>query len=183
MAERFAAAAARAVAVELLEQLRPTCIRIEVAGSLRRARPDVKDVELVFEPVLPTTLFGEVDDNAPTAADAVLDRLVQSGRLERRLFDGTQRWGRRYKAAVAVPERIPLDLFIVRPPAVFPVIFAIRTGPAEYSKRLVTECQAHGRRVEGGRLIDRVGTPISTPTERDFIEACGVPWAEPEARA
>lgn len=183
MAERFAAAAARAVAVELLEQLRPACARVEIAGSLRRGRADVKDVELVLEPALPTTLFGEVDQNAPTGADAILDGLVKAGRLERRMFDGTQRWGQRYKAAVAVPERIPLDLFIVRPPACFPAIFAIRTGPAEYSKRLVTECQAHGRRVEGGRLVDRVGVPISTPTERDFIEACGLTWAEPEARA
>lgn len=197
-------AVALAIAQELVDELRHACIvedfgrgtnplfgveRCLIAGSLRRQRPEVHDVELVLAPRLPTTLLGEVDEKAPTDVDAVLERLIRAGRLGRRK---PERWGQRYKAAVAIAAAgtpgveedapIPVDLFLVRPPASFAALLAIRTGPRDFSKHLVTKCQEKGRRLVDGRLVDRVGQPIATPTERAFFEACGVPWVEPEDR-
>lgn len=62
------------------------------------------------------------------------------------------------------------------------MIFTIRTGPAEWSHRLVTECKRLFRRVEGGYLY-RSGKVWPCPEERDFFEGIGQPWVEPADRA
>lgn len=54
---------ARATAFEMVEALRPYCHRVEVAGSVRRGRDWINDIEIVaipkatIEPA-PTDLFG-----------------------------------------------------------------------------------------------------------------------------
>ena len=76
------------------------------------------------------------------------------------------------------PGTRPVDLFIVRPPADWGVIFTIRTGPADWSQRLVTECQRWFMRVEGGRLLHH-GRHVPCPEEADFLAAIGQPWLDP----
>ena len=58
---RIALMEATGLAGELVALLQPACERIEIAGSIRRQRPDVGDVELVVVPRLkaPLGLFGE----------------------------------------------------------------------------------------------------------------------------
>jgi DNA polymerase/3'-5' exonuclease PolX len=43
-------AEATALATELVDLLRVFCARIEIAGSVRRRRPDIGDLELVVVP-------------------------------------------------------------------------------------------------------------------------------------
>jgi DNA polymerase/3'-5' exonuclease PolX len=184
---RFPAHLARAVADELVAELRPACSRIEVAGSLRRGLASVKDIEIVAEPTLARTLFDLPDvHQRRTQLDELLERLLRECRLSQRLFRrgaaDLPRWGDRYKAAIAEPSGIPIDLFLVRPPASWGAILAIRTGPEELSRRLVTVCRERGLRLVDGRLVDERGDRVDTPTERDFFAACGVAWLEPDER-
>ena len=76
---------------------------------------------------------------------------------------------------------IPIDLFIVRPPAEFGVIFAIRTGPGDWNQRLVTDCQKYLRRVDKGRVY-RSGQYVSCPEEEDFFAAIGQEYLPPAER-
>jgi len=46
----FATEVARTVAQKIVEELRPACDRIEIAGSLRRGNPAVHDIDLVLLP-------------------------------------------------------------------------------------------------------------------------------------
>ena len=73
---------------------------------------------------------------------------------------------------------LPIDLFIVRPPAEWGVLFALRTGPGDWNIRLVTECQRYGRRVQGGRLVVG-GQAVACPEEEDFFRHLGQPWVDP----
>ena len=41
---------ANEIALRTLEELRPHCIRCEIAGSLRRLKPEVKDIEICAIP-------------------------------------------------------------------------------------------------------------------------------------
>lgn len=181
---------ALAVADALVAELAPACDRIEIAGSLRRGEREVGDIELVCIPRLERDLFGAVDLEAPTELDRVLERLEAEFRIARRLTSaGTARWGPRAKYAIAVKSGIPVDLFAVLPPAQWGAILAIRTGPKEYSERLVTTCKRRGLRCEDGRLVrpgevrlDGRDFELATPEERDFIEACGLPYLSPEQR-
>lgn len=176
---------AQLVANELLEALRPTCTRLAVAGSLRRGEREVKDVELVALPKRAPDLLGAA--NGPCQLTLKLRELAYAGAIRWRgethptsstpFLEERRAW-----FLVSLPREVRVDLFAVRPPAQWGAIFAIRTGPADYSRRLVTVCQRRNLRSMGGRLVDWTGKTVSTPEERDFIEACGLPYVEPRDR-
>lgn len=182
--DRFALALATRVAEAIVDELRPVCDRIEIAGSIRRRSTSVKDVKILAIPAgLSRDLFGNVTVDARVPLDDVLERLAAEGRLRPRLTAaGVARMGRRYKALEAVRAGLPVDLFLVLPPSSWGAQLAIRTGPRDFSTRLVTECQRHGLRCVDGRLVDRNGRDVTTPEETDFFRACGVPYAEPWER-
>ena len=46
--KKFAYDEAYSIALVVLELLRPHCIRCEIAGSIRREKPEVKDIEIVL---------------------------------------------------------------------------------------------------------------------------------------
>ncbi len=174
---------ARARAEELVAIFRSAdCTKVEIAGSIRRQKPEVKDIEIVAQPYLRTDLFG-----APLDEDSKLDHLVaqmiRDGRLRKRLngAGNAQAYGQKYKA-LATHDGMPLDLFIVRPPAQWGAVFAIRTGPADFSKYLVTACQGMALKCVEGRLVYADGGTFATPTEESFFKGCGVPWVPPEQR-
>jgi DNA polymerase/3'-5' exonuclease PolX len=179
------AAEALPVAVRVLDAIGGACKRATIAGSLRRGAGMVSDIELVCEPRVGRDLFGEPNGDCELAAR--LEELRASGAVRWRdeTHPPNRDWhaARRMWALVVEPEGIPLDVFAVRPPAQWGAILAIRTGPAEYSRRLVTTCRERGFRCTEGRLVDASGHDVWTPEERDFIATCGLPWAEPEARS
>lgn len=198
---RFAAELRRAmtplfeasVKAEMLRAaLEPACDRIAVAGSIRRRRPEVKDIEIVAVPhidTVPAGLWGDPEpvdrlaerigvmlaDPGTTLRLRDVEVLRANGTVEHQRRDGDA-----YKALEY--QGVAVDLFIVRPPADWGVLFAIRTGPADYSRRLVTDCQRRFMRVDGGRLL-RHGEHVSCPEERDFLAALGEPWRDPWDRA
>lgn len=160
---------AEAIALRIVERLRPSCRRIEIAGSIRRRKADVGDIEIVAEPLPVFDLFGS-----------------PAGYADLSLPYRANKNGPRYKQYI-LPD-INLDLFIVLPPAQWGVIFALRTGGAEFSRRLVTPRIHHGflpagYYVEDG-AVHRVGTGeiVPTPEEADFLALCGVADIPPQER-
>lgn len=182
---------ARGLASKLLALLAPACERIEIAGSIRREKPEVHDIELVAMPKW-DVISGDDLWGTAVEIDMLDDRLAElrgNGTLrlrdvEARKADGTtaitHRDGDSYKALEF--EGIPVDLFIVRPPADWGVIFAIRTGPGDWNQRIVTDCQRYLRRVDGGRVY-RSGKYVPCREERDFFAAIGQDWIDPRDRA
>lgn len=173
------------LAKDLADDLAPACECIEIAGGLRRRKPDVHDLELVAIPkVFPLVknLLGETtEDYFPL--DHYLADLVEMGRLA----PGDKN-GRRYKQFRVLPSGIFLDLFIVLPPAQWGVIKAIRTGPAHYSHWLVTRKDRGGALPNHLRVKDGAIRPlyddlvIETPTEESFFEVLGIPMPDPVDR-
>jgi DNA polymerase/3'-5' exonuclease PolX len=179
---------ARIVADELVGLLAPACARVEIAGSIRRERDLVSDIEIVatprYEERAGADLWG-----TPYEADLLEERIASTDGLGLRAVEAhrqdgsvtvTKRDGRSYKALEY--RGMPVDLFIVRPGEQdWGVIFAIRTGPAEWSHQLVTDCQRYLRRVAGGKLY-RGGQYVACATEREFFAAIGQEWVEPRDR-
>ena len=165
------------LADRIKEELSPWCDEIEIAGSLRRKKPTIGDIEIVCIPKRQMNLFGEPD---ASLLDMHLYSLLSDGRL----LQGDKN-GDNYKNFYipALPE-LKLDLFITNPEC-WPVIFAIRTGSANFSRRLVTQKNKGGLlpseyNVSKGRVWDR-GIPLDLSSERNFLELCGG-WVEPEER-
>lgn len=177
----------------LLAALAPGCERIEIAGSIRRRRPDVGDIELVAIPRLriepaPGSLFDgpgtvEIDELAER-----IDALRGHGILV--AAEDHPARGQRYAKLRHVASGLQVDLFSVRPPAQWGVIFLIRTGPAAYSQWLVTEARRRGFHVTGGAL-HRGGMGcntepcdvVETPEEQDVFAALGMGYVRPEHRS
>lgn len=182
---------AQAMAERVVGYLADACHRVEVAGSLRRGRPTVKDIEIVCAPRYRPGLFDEDGYGFDELLEAVRYR-VRTRDLVWRKPDGSVSMsepkiaerGRYYRLALADAHGgIPIDLFVVRPPAQWGAILAIRTGSAAYSKRLVCHARNMGYRCVDGRLVHvDTGSAISTPSEQDFFRACGVDWVPPSAR-
>lgn len=188
--DRHPLTVAEGAALALRALLAPACERIEIAGSIRRRRETVKDIELVAVPRIeeaatadlwgtPGTvdrlmerLLGMAADGLLVPRDVIVCRAAGTKATQRRL-------GQAYQALAF--RGIPVDLFIVRPPAEWGVLFAIRTGPGDWNERIVTDCQRFFRRVQGGQVL-HMGQPIPCPEEADFFRAVGQPWVEPADR-
>lgn len=168
------------IANGLVGTMRPGCEKIEIAGSLRRGKDQVKDIEIVAQPILGCDIFGDSSPDVPSGLDAVLMVLIARGRLD------PVKGGQRYMQFVIRPEDIKLDLFIVRPPAQWGPIFLIRTGPDSFSKRFVTKRKYGGLlpsnlREKDGCIWDG-DRALDTPTEESVFSILGIPWIPPEER-
>jgi DNA polymerase/3'-5' exonuclease PolX len=185
---------ARQVADELVARLAPSCERITVAGSIRRGRPDVGDVELVAVPrygsrqVQGVGLFdGPHTERIDYLAETV-DLLLAAGVLAPHPTDPKR--GERYSKLLEPRSGLQVDLFTARPET-FGLILLMRTGPAAYSQRLVTQAKRRGHHVADGELHkgglgrDDHGpcVRVPTPEEADVYRALGLPFVEPGERA
>jgi hypothetical protein len=206
----------RAEAIFLAQLLaldfRRACIRIEIAGSVRREKQDPKDIELVAIGAVRSStgrnLFGEV------VSETLMDLLEE--RLKLLLEPGSgwawelDKWiprnGPRYKRLRHKALGICCDLFLTTERG-WGGAMAIRTGPAAFSQALVTLARRQGKHVADGYLIHghpkprRAGQdsrgeeeyacpkgsscPLIIPTleEGDFLRALGLPYWDPAARS
>lgn len=193
---------ARRAAERIVALLEPACERIEIAGSIRRQVAIVGDIEIVCQPKL--------GDGSSPNVSAVDDRVEQLVPLSGNLFGGLSGGdkspdsglrfntenpanGSRYKRLIwtggpgGVP-RMKVDLFCVLPPASWGSLLAIRTGPGDFSRGLVTKRRHGGAMPDGlrqgdGALWDHEHCEkIETPEEADFFAALGLPCWPPEER-
>lgn len=178
---RIPYADALAIAQELMASITPACVRIEIAGSLRRKCETVADVDVVAIPRLEqaTDLFGEPIGQPASRLDASLASLDAKWLIMRWHKNGPALKSFDYRAAT-------VELSIVRPET-WGIMFMIKTGGEEFSHWMVTAQEAHGAlpfgiQVKDGRLW-KMGRPIDTPEEIDVFNAIGLPYIPPEQRS
>ncbi|MEM1211365.1 MAG: hypothetical protein AAGI68_03610, partial [Planctomycetota bacterium] len=167
------------LADRVLDALKPACQRAEIAGSIRRRRPTIGDIELVVIPKPAGSLFSSAE-----SFDQLIDRLIGSGHL------APVKRGPRFQQHQLVRSGMTLDLFVTDPDR-WGVIFAIRTGSAAFSKSLVTNT-AHGGRLDDDYMIHdgRVwhaesvfkGMIDATDRRGPFFQATSPPLDTPEER-
>ena len=169
-------------------ELAPYCERIAIAGSIRRRKAMCSDVELVCGPRFHVELVGLFDKTWVNELGLYATAEIEAGRWQHRLsVIGAKAFGERYKR-VSV-DGVALDLFSVLPPAQFGLIVAVRTGPADFSRRLVTSVAGGGWMPLGWLVRDGAihndgeGAVVPTPEERDVFSVLGRKFVEPETRA
>lgn len=178
---------ARDLADRIVGEIMQACTKIEVAGSIRRRCEACGDIEIVAIPLRAEDLLGG-------QADSLLDPVLDQMCFKRRLVK--IKGGDKYKQ-FHVPDpnytkkgvgwfRCKLDLFLTDQDC-WPVILAIRTGPAEFSRRMVTPRRDGGLlhshlKVKDGRVWDGRG-PVKLESEEQFFSDClGIEWVEPNNR-
>ncbi|MCC6867116.1 MAG: hypothetical protein IT280_13250 [Ignavibacteria bacterium] len=161
-------------AEELKGILAPVCIRIEIAGSIRRKRPESKDIELVC---IPDKYRLEQLLNNMKAHSKIF--FVKNGKLYKQF-----KWSGQI-----------VDLFICQPEN-WGWIYFIRTGSSNWNKKALQ----HYRNIYGfpaerdeagdykvkasheGYLLSVTGEKIFTLEEQDVFDLLKIPFVEPEHR-
>ena len=186
--KRYPYAAALQVAEEIVFALAPFCVRIEIAGSLRRRKPDVGDIEILYIPKTakrpdPDDLFAdprEVDLCALAICGLDAEHMIVP-RLNSR---GAKTYGPLNKLMRHVASGIPVDLFTATPENWFNYLVC-RTGPADLSQRIAVEAKRLGWKWHpygsGFTALDN-GQESRVECEKDVFDFVGLPYTEPEAR-
>uniref|UniRef100_A0A6M3IRC0 Putative DNA polymerase n=1 Tax=viral metagenome TaxID=1070528 RepID=A0A6M3IRC0_9ZZZZ len=149
---------AQRIADAVIERLKPYCKRIEVAGSVRRGRPRVHDIDLVIIPNDPWRLYGELPK---------LGQVKMSGSKISRLMVG----------------EIQVDLYFATDET-WATLLLIRTGSTQNNIRLCALAKKKGWHLaaDGSGLFNEKGERIAGDTEVSIYDALGLPYQEPRGR-
>lgn len=167
-----AIAEARHAAQHIIDLLGAHCERIEIAGSIRRGKPDPKDAELVAIP--------------KSSLLAHMDALVERGELGKALYPhGNQatrnRWGNSYRGLQVGDVKV--ELFLATPET-WGYIYWLRTGPGDANQWVMQFLKwqdAPCRPAKGAFRYD--GELVPTPTEHDVFALLGINYIPPQERA
>ena len=164
------------IAQYVRELLTPHCEKCEIAGSVRRKKAEVKDIEIVCIPNKEDVgLFGTDTETCFEFVSSV----KSLGKIEKGSPYGKY-------CQIKLKTEINLDLFIAIPEN-WGLIMAIRTGPAEFSKSLMKRAHDVNLRVKEGKVwyAESIGTALNSIKccdEKDLFDMLGLNWADPESR-
>jgi len=193
----------------LVGHLQSACVRIEIAGSIRREKPEVKDIEIVAIPdsslVVPRAKL-EFGKPIPPVHKTMLDRMIAEMQDEDAIT--IEKNGDRLKQFYLKYAGINVDLFINIPPSHWGIQMVIRTGSKDFSHWCVTEKRLGGALPNGHFVKHQVlwvksdgfdkyqvpdvpkesiglltsGNHLSMPEEIDFLKFLELGWIEPKER-
>ena len=161
---KYPYAEAYKIALDVLEQLKPHCERIEIAGSIRRKKAEVGDIEIV---AIPKPF--KIDLLQDGIAGVVNQWQKVKGELPCKY---TQRM---------LPSGIKLDLFFAEE-GNWGLIFAIRTGSAEFSHYVLANGWVRNGFKSSGGFLFKYGEKFEVREEKDLFNLIGIRYVEPENR-
>ncbi len=168
----FSLKSASLIAEVIKGKLKPCSDRIEVAGSIRRGKPIVHDIDIVC-------ILGEDFLNAIQAVYSLGKFIVQGPKIWR----------------IALPEGIEADIYFATPET-WATLLLIRTGSKEHNIKLCQQARFRNMRLhaDGSGLFkvlqDRIGMDtmedhlerVAGDTEQSIFAALGLVYAEPWER-
>lgn len=150
---------AQSIASEIVERLRPYCQEIEVAGSIRRKKRFVRDIDIVLVARDPWGLR--------TAINELASSFTRQGS----------------KMLSFSYQKAQVDIYFASPET-WATLLLIRTGSTAHNIHLCAVAKHKGwhLRANGEGLFDENGKRIAGDTEQSIFQALGVPYQEPEER-
>ena len=156
-------------AEQIVEQLRPYCELIEIAGSIRRGCPMVGDIDIVC---------------LPSNRQAVRERVLKSNPKIIQNGDTT--------IEVLLKNKVRLDVWMAshKEPSLFEPqgsnwgsLLLVRTGSKQHNIRLLGRAEAMGLRWNTYHgVYDYRGNCIACSTEVEIFDALKLPYVLPEER-
>ena len=149
---------AKKLAEQIIEQIRPHCERVEVAGSIRRKKSEVRDIDLVLIPKpllwhrIIATLQRSMNAKVLKRGDRIAQLTIKGVNVD--LYSATeQTWG---------------------------ALLLIRTGSMAHNIKLSKRALSMGLKLSHKGLI-KDGKIIAS-TEKEIFEVLGMDYVEPEQR-
>ncbi len=167
-------ARAQKIAEKIKAVLESSCERITIAGSIRRQKPDVGDIEVLC---IPKYIAG-VD-----MLDAKIQTMIYFDMLGYRLNKlGSKVYGPKNKLLVHLPSGIGVDIFSTTEEC-WPVALVVRTGGKVTNQRISMAA------INKGFRFHAYGSGFTTPngeivcrSEREVFETIDLPYKEPQER-
>jgi len=148
-----------------------------VAGSVRRRKPEVNDIELLCIPRL-GGLIGEVDLLDQTLIDLMHGEIL-GYRLNKR---GRATYGTKNKLMVHIPSGAAVDIFSTTWDCWGMALF-VRTGPREWNIKAMSRFRELGMQGHAyGGVTDAKGNELGCPDEETVFQHLGWAYVPPERR-
>lgn len=163
------------------------CEVLEVGGSIRRGKPDPKDVELIA--IAKDTLW------------LTLDKMLAEGRFKKADYGGSTRWGQTYRGLEV--DGMKVEVWTASPDT-WGYIYWLRTGPGAANQYAVTRLWESSMRAQGGAIWyatdwEEIRKPVkgdkdkiewrsstkrqvSVKTEHDMFGLLNMPFLDPADR-
>ena len=153
---------ARQIANNIKKILTPYCDRIEIAGSIRRGKPIVHDIDIVLIEKPESALI------IPSLL-ATIGAITLNGSKIKRLHYGDA--------------DINIDIYTATP-ASWSTLLLIRTGSKENNIRLATIAKRKGWQLKanGDGLFNNHGDRIAGDTEQTIYQVLDIPYQKPHDR-
>lgn len=182
---------AKVLAEQIRSALQPYCERVEVAGSIRRGKAEVGDVDIVAIPKAvdtPGGLFGSMHNDASKVWRELLPQVFkQNGLRAEEVGDELQRY--------LFADEFQVDLYRARPET-WGVILLVRTGSREHNVKLCTLARSKGLMLSAkqgvikpappkaceGLCLEVQGEVLASRSEESIFAALGLAFVKPEFR-
>lgn len=189
------------IANSVIVKLAPHCQVLNIAGSIRREKPEVKDIEIVC--VAKTVKIGALDmfgndDRKTVISPDFVKTVNELGKIIKGKPEGRM-------MQIMLTEKIVLDLFMPMPYDYWRQ-YAIRTGSADYSHKVIATAwlkngwcgtsnglrlqdECNGVKNTEGKTVWSIKASVKTPTlppvwasEQEFFDWLNVPYISPRMR-
>ncbi len=178
--QRLPERAAYALARKIMDCIAPACDRVEIVGSVRRRTPHVGDIDLLLIQRELRTVFSQ-----GPILDDLLQHLIDQGKLGPPELDGPKV----KKLPIIKHPGVALNLFILQPgdDNAWGMHSIVRTGSADFARRMVTAQDKGGHRPEyidirDGFRVFLDGSFLPCPEEADVFRAYGMAFVQPKER-
>jgi DNA polymerase (family 10) len=157
------------LAFKILQTIEPMCVKAQIAGSIRRLKGGVNDIDIVVQPR--TDFWLTIIRTVINEFDAVVEK--QGEKLATLYVPFVSRQGHGH---------VQVDLYRATE-ATWGVLLLVRTGSKEHNVRLCNLAISKGQRLLYSQgVVDKEGRVIAGKTEEEVFQALGLPYIIPKER-
>jgi DNA polymerase/3'-5' exonuclease PolX len=172
---------AYAIATRIVAELKPHCTKIIIAGSIRRMKQQVGDIEIVcipkqtvYEVAVPDLFGGLETTHKETKRDTAFCDAVN--KYQKIIGEPTGKNARRQ-----LPEGIVLDLYMTQPEN-WGYILAIRTGSKEFCQNTLIPYWTKAGYSGHDGFLWRGDKMVPVLTELELFKLCEISYIDPILR-
>jgi len=156
---------------KILETIEPYCARVEVAGSFRRQKQIINDVDIVVLPKSVSLYWLQIIKVVRNEFDALT--VKQGDKLATLNVPFASKQGQGY---------VQVDLYRADPTA-WGILLLVRTGSKEHNVKLCNLAISKRLRLQYSvGLTDKYGNVVAGRTEEEVFAALGMPYVVPQDR-